>query len=105
MLLRRRRAGAGRGAERRPRRGPGQQGACVIAKSYEMKRMGVGTGMPIWDALRACPDGLYLKRDFRWYEVLSTSSAQNGTGWVVWRDRQRLDILVSAVLIASPHAA
>src|SRR4051812_35992377 len=49
----------------------GNQGACVIAKSYEMKAMGVGTGMPIWDAMRACPDGLYLKRDFRWYEVLS----------------------------------
>jgi DNA polymerase V len=36
----------------------GNQGACVIAKSYEMKAAGVGTGMPIWDALRACPDGL-----------------------------------------------
>lgn len=49
----------------------GNQGACVIAKSYEMKAMGVGTGMPIWEAMRACPDGLYVKRDFRWYEVLS----------------------------------
>jgi nucleotidyltransferase/DNA polymerase involved in DNA repair len=49
----------------------GNQGACVIAKSYEMKRAGVGTGMPIWDALKVCPDGLYVKRDFRWYEVLS----------------------------------
>jgi DNA polymerase V len=49
----------------------GNQGACVIAKSYEMKAAGVGTGMPIWEAMRACPDGLYVKRDFRWYEVLS----------------------------------
>ncbi len=49
----------------------GNQGACVIAKSYEMKRAGVGTGMPIWDALVKCPDGVYVKRDFRWYEVLS----------------------------------
>ena len=49
----------------------GNQGACVIAKSYEMKAQGVGTGMPIWEAMRACPDGLYVKRDFRWYEVLS----------------------------------
>jgi DNA polymerase V len=49
----------------------GNQGACVIAKSYEMKAAGVGTGMPIWDALKVCPDGLYVKRDFRWYEVLS----------------------------------
>lgn len=49
----------------------GNQGACVIAKSYEMKRAGVQTGEPIWDALKKCPDGLYVKRDFRWYEVLS----------------------------------
>ncbi len=49
----------------------GNQGACVIAKSYEMKVAGVSTGMPIWDALVKCPDGVYVKRDFRWYEVLS----------------------------------
>ena len=49
----------------------GNQGACVIAKSYEMKKAGVATGMPIWDALKICPDGLYVKRDFRWYEILS----------------------------------
>jgi len=49
----------------------GNQGACVIAKSYEMKGAGVSTGMPIWDALVKCPAGVYVKRDFRWYEVLS----------------------------------
>ena len=49
----------------------GNQGACVIAKSYEMRAAGVATGMPIWDALVKCPDGVYVKRDFRWYEVLS----------------------------------
>jgi nucleotidyltransferase/DNA polymerase involved in DNA repair len=49
----------------------GNQGACVIAKSYEMKAAGVQTGEPIWDALKKCPQGIYLKRDFRWYEVLS----------------------------------
>ena len=49
----------------------GNQGACVIAKSYEMKAFGVGTGMPIWEALGRCSAGVYLKRDFRWYEVLS----------------------------------
>jgi nucleotidyltransferase/DNA polymerase involved in DNA repair len=49
----------------------GNQGACVIAKSYEMKRAGVKTGMPIWDALKLCPLGVFVKRDFRWYEVLS----------------------------------
>jgi nucleotidyltransferase/DNA polymerase involved in DNA repair len=49
----------------------GNQGACVIAKSYEMKARGVKTGEPIWEAMEKCPDGVYLKRDFRWYEVLS----------------------------------
>ncbi len=49
----------------------GNQGACVIAKSYEMKAAGVKTGEPIWEARVKCPDGVYVKRDFRWYEVLS----------------------------------
>jgi nucleotidyltransferase/DNA polymerase involved in DNA repair len=49
----------------------GNQGAAVVAKSYEMKAAGVTTGMPIWEAVRLCPSGVYLKRDFRWYEVLS----------------------------------
>ena len=47
------------------------QGACVIAKSYEMKAHGITTGMPIWDALPFCPEGIFVKRDFEWYEVLS----------------------------------
>src|ERR1700722_10908352 len=49
----------------------GNQGACVIAKSYEMKARGVQTGMAIWAARELCPDGIYVKRNFRWYEVLS----------------------------------
>src|SRR5277367_2595317 len=49
----------------------GNQGACVIAKSYEMKGAGVKTGEPIWEARAKCPHGIYIKRDFRWYEVLS----------------------------------
>lgn len=49
----------------------GNQGACVIAKSYELKAMGVKTGTPIWDAVKLCPEGIYVERDFRWYEVLS----------------------------------
>ena len=49
----------------------GNQGACVIAKSYELKAHGVKTGEPVWEAIRKCPDSLYVKRDFRWYEVLS----------------------------------
>ena len=43
----------------------------MIAKSYEMKAMGVKTGEPIWEALVKCPEGIYVKRDFHWYEELS----------------------------------
>jgi nucleotidyltransferase/DNA polymerase involved in DNA repair len=49
----------------------GNQCACVIAKSYEMKALGIKTGEPIWEARAKCPDSVYLKRDFRWYEVPS----------------------------------
>src|SRR6476620_8574718 len=49
----------------------GNNGACVIAKSYEMKARGVKAGTPIWDAKALCPEGVYVKRDFYWYEVLS----------------------------------
>lgn len=49
----------------------GNQGACCIAKSYEAKAAGIKTGMPIWDAVKLCPEAVFLKRDFRWYEVLS----------------------------------
>jgi nucleotidyltransferase/DNA polymerase involved in DNA repair len=45
--------------------------ASRLPYSYEMKAAGVKTGVPIWEALQLCPDGLYVKRDFRWYEVLS----------------------------------
>jgi len=49
----------------------GNQGACVIARSYSMKRFGVKVGEPIWEAREKCPEGVYVKRDFRWYESLS----------------------------------
>jgi DNA polymerase V len=35
----------------------GNQGACVIAKSYEMKAAGVKTGEPIWEAIPSAPTG------------------------------------------------
>ena len=49
----------------------GNHGACIIAKSYEAKAAGITTGQPIWEALPVCPQAVYVKRDFRWYEVLS----------------------------------
>jgi len=49
----------------------GNQGACVIAKSYELKSYGVKTGQPIWEAKKLCPHAVFVKRDFHWYEVIS----------------------------------
>lgn len=49
----------------------GNQGACVIARNYPMKKCGVTVGEPIWEAKKKCPHGLYVKRNFRWYETLS----------------------------------
>jgi DNA polymerase V len=49
----------------------GNQGACVIARNYPMKAFGIRVGMPVWEAKVLCPDGVYVKRDFRWYESLS----------------------------------
>ncbi|WP_298867204.1 hypothetical protein [uncultured Gimesia sp.] len=49
----------------------GNQGACVIAKSYELKSYGVKTGHPIWEAKKLCPHAVFVKRDFHWYEVIS----------------------------------
>ncbi len=49
----------------------GNQGASVIARSYEMREYGIKTGTPVWEAKKVCPHAVYVKRDFAWYEVLS----------------------------------
>jgi nucleotidyltransferase/DNA polymerase involved in DNA repair len=49
----------------------GNQGVFVIAKSYELKQQGVPTGMAIKEAAHLCPEAIFVKRDFRWYEEVS----------------------------------
>ncbi len=49
----------------------GNQGSCVIARSYEMKAKGVTVALPIHMAKKLCPEGIYIKRDFEWYGVVS----------------------------------
>jgi DNA polymerase V len=44
----------------------GNNGACVIARTAEMKRTGISVGDPVWQAKVKCPDGVFLKRDFDW---------------------------------------
>jgi len=53
------------------RRAHAEQGACVVARNYPMKKFGIKVGMPVWEAKKLCPDGAYVKRDFKWYESLS----------------------------------
>jgi len=47
------------------------QNACVIAKTYDAKAMGIRTGMPVWEAKRLLPRAAYLPADFRFYGQLS----------------------------------
>ena len=49
----------------------GNQGSCVIARSYEMKARGVTVAMPIYMAKKLCPEGIFIKRDFEWYGIIS----------------------------------
>lgn len=49
----------------------GNQGACVIARSYEIRTFGVTVGMPVWEAKKLCPEAVFIKRDFQWYALLS----------------------------------
>ncbi len=67
----------------------GNQGACVIARSYEMKAAGVDVAMSIWDAVKKCPDGIYIKRDFKWYETLSRRMLEVVGDLARSRDRTR----------------
>lgn len=43
----------------------------VVACSYEARKFGVKSGMPISRAYKLCPDAIYLKPDFPYYNQLS----------------------------------
>lgn len=43
----------------------GMGGGCVIAASYEAKAKGVKTGMPVWEAIKLCPEAIRMPADFR----------------------------------------
>jgi len=47
------------------------QDACVVAKTYDAKAIGIKTGMPIWDAKKLMPEAHYLSADFRYYGLIS----------------------------------
>jgi DNA polymerase V len=46
-------------------------GAMVIAKTYDAKRRGITTGMPVWEARKRVPEAEYLPADFGYYGLMS----------------------------------
>ena len=52
--------------------GLGRRGV-VSTCSYEARAFGVHSAMPIGEAKRLCPNGIYLTCDFKYYEMLSRS--------------------------------
>lgn len=49
----------------------GRLNSCILAKSPEAKKAGIGTAMAAWDARKACPNGIFLEGDFRYYTLMS----------------------------------
>lgn len=47
------------------------QDACIVAKTYDAKAVGITTGMPVWEARKLMPEAVYLPADFRFYGLLS----------------------------------
>ncbi|WP_038250962.1 DNA polymerase Y family protein [Ghiorsea bivora] len=47
------------------------QDACVVAKTYDAKAIGIKTGMPVWDAKKLMPHAHFLSADFRYYGLIS----------------------------------
>ena len=52
-----------------PRGGKGR--GVVATASYEARRFGVGSAMPISQAWRACPQGVYVRPDMEKYAAVS----------------------------------
>jgi nucleotidyltransferase/DNA polymerase involved in DNA repair len=49
----------------------GNNGACVIARTPELKAAGIRVGDPVWEAKHKCRDSVFLKRDFDWLGDIS----------------------------------
>lgn len=47
------------------------QDACIVAKTYDAKAMGITTGMAVWEAKKKLPDAHYLSADFAYYGQIS----------------------------------
>ena len=47
------------------------QDACIVAKTYDAKAVGIRTGMPVWEAKKLLPRAVYLPADFAYYGQVS----------------------------------
>lgn len=45
----------------------GMGGSCVITASYQARKCGIGTGLPVWEARKLCPQLIIIPADFRHY--------------------------------------
>ena len=52
-----------------PKEGKGR--GVVATSSYEARKFGVRSGMPISRAYKLCPEGIYLRPDFKYYREIS----------------------------------
>ncbi len=80
--------------------------AVVTTASYEARRFGVGSAMPVARALRSCPDAVLLTPDFAYYreassEVMAIVRAHVETVEVVGLDEAYAELTG----LPAPHAA
>jgi len=47
------------------------QDACIVAKTYDAKAVGIYTGMPVWEAKKLLPHAVYIPADFTYYGQIS----------------------------------
>lgn len=45
----------------------GMGGSCVITASYEARKYNIGTGTPVWEARKICPQAIIIPGNFRRY--------------------------------------
>lgn len=50
---------------------PKKRHGIILTASYEARRFGVKTGIPVWQARRLCPQGIFVPPDHRLYQDFS----------------------------------
>ena len=50
---------------------PRKRHGIILTASYEARRCGVKTGMPVWQARRLCPEGVFVPPDHKLYQAYS----------------------------------